>query len=117
MSIDWDGLVLGPVMGMFGEGDAGAPASLPTYHPKRGKPFRLTDAVFDAAYQLVTELGDGTTQTSAHPVLGVRASLFPVPPAQGDVVHIPSVRRHYAVTDPRADGHGHILLVLIEAEF
>lgn len=115
MAIDWDAELLGPVMAEFGEGRADVLTSLPLYYPKRGTAFRLRDAVFDPAYQQVTDLGDDTTSTSSHPVLGVRESLFAPPPGQGDYVYIPSADRTYAVKDPEADGHGHVLLILIES--
>ena len=40
MAIDWDGLVLGPVMGAFGEKIV--------YTPRGGVPIVISDAVFDA---------------------------------------------------------------------
>lgn len=114
MSIDWDVLVLAPVMAVFGEGVPADPTSWPLYTPRGLAPFRLADAVFDAAYQEV-ELQDDAAVTSRRPVLGVRVSLFPRPPAQNDQVYIPSVGRTFKVREPRDDGHGHCLLMLMEA--
>ena len=114
MAIDWDAELLGPVMSVFGEGVSTDLLSLPLYTPKGGSAFRLVDAVFDNAYHQVTELDDGSTSTSIRPVLGVRASLFLTPPRQDDTVFIPSVNKNFGVADPRPDGHGHILLILME---
>lgn len=115
MSIDWDAELLGPVMSVFGEGAPGVPSSWPTYTPRRGSAFQLPDAVFDEQYHRVVEQGDGSEVSTSTPVLGVRASLFEQPPAQGDRVLIPSNGKTYRVADAQADGHGHVLLVLIEA--
>lgn len=114
MAIDWDVEVLAPVMSVFGEGVPADPASLPTYMPRGLPPFQLADAVFDSAYQRITELADGSTSNTASPVLGVRAALFATPPRQSDSVFIPSVGKMYGVTDVEPDGHGQIKLILIE---
>lgn len=116
MAIDWDTELLAPVMAIFGEGSPAVPATLPLYTPQSGQPLSLPGAVFDQSYHRVVELADGSQGTSEHPVLGVRASLFLEPPRQGDVVYVPSVDQLYSVTDVRPDNHGHILLILIEAE-
>lgn len=118
MSIDWDAELLGPVMAVFGEGAPDNPASWPTFQPEGGAAFQLPDAVFDAAYRLVSDLGEGVTSSTLHPVLGVRDAHFKEPgrrqPQQGDIVVMASGKR-YAVADPQPDGHGHTLLILIEA--
>jgi len=112
MSIDWDGLVLAPVMGVFGEGAA---TGLPIYTPRGLPAFALADAVFDAEYEQVdVNPDDGTASTSRRPVLGVRVSLFPRPPAQSDSVRIPSTGKNYVVRDVQPDGHGHAKLMLQE---
>lgn len=118
MSIDWDGLVLGPAMSIFGEGSASDPSSWPTYYPKAGGRLRLTDAVFDEQYQRIFTLENGSTTSSSHPVLGVRDALFASVAGgarQGDGVRIPSTGKTYRVTDVQSDGHGHTLLLLVEA--
>lgn len=118
MAIDWDALVLAPAMAIFGEGQPSQPDQWPLFQPKGGAAFRLADAVFDAAYRRVEDLGDGTTSTSEHPVLGVRDALFAQPgrrmAKQGDRLTMASGKR-YAVADVQSDGHGHSLLILIEA--
>jgi len=112
MSIDWDDLVLGPVMGIFGE-DA-AHAGLPIYTPRGLPAFVLADAVFDAQYEQVVLDGEGSQQTTRRPVLGVRRSLFPRDPAQDDLVYIPATGKNYLVKNPQPDGHGQVLLLLME---
>ncbi len=114
MSINWDAELLGPVMAVFGEGSATDPLSWPTYTPKGGAAFQLPNAVFDEAYTQVTSLAEGSQDTTQRPILGVRASLFLIPPKQDDTVYIPSVGKTFGVADPQPDGHGHIKLMLIE---
>jgi hypothetical protein len=118
MALDWDGLLLGPVMDIFGEGQAGMPATWPTYIPKGGIPFQLRGAVYDEEYRRVVDLGDGTTDTSSHPVLGVRDAVFAergIEPGVGGLAIIPAAGRTLAVIDVQPDGHGHTLLILAEA--
>lgn len=116
MSIDFDKLVLAPVMGIFGEGQPADPTTWPTYTPRGGAPFALADAVFDAEYELVTVEEDGVPTSSRRPVLGVRMVLFPTgAPAQNDSVTIPSTGKNYIVSDVHPDGHGHAKLILMEA--
>ncbi|MCW2521750.1 MAG: hypothetical protein JWO63_85 [Frankiales bacterium] len=112
MAIDWDSLVLGPVMGVFGEGEASDQTSWPLYTPVGGAAFRLADAVFDRFYADVETEGDSEV-TTRKPVLGVRLALFDVEPAQNDLVHIPSVGITFVVKDVRPDGHGHAKLILM----
>lgn len=112
MAIDWDDLVLAPVMGVFGEDER---TGLPIYTPRGLPAFNLADAVFDAEYEQVdVNPDDGTTSTSRRPVLGVRVSLFPRQPAQNDTVRIPSTGKTYVVRDVQPDGHGHAKLMLME---
>lgn len=115
MAIDWDAELLAPVMAVFGEGQATDPLSWPTYHPQGGLAFQLPGAVFDEQYQRTVALGDGDQASTQHPVLGVRASLFLNGPKQGDIVTIPSTGKAFGIADVEPDGHGHILLILIEA--
>jgi hypothetical protein len=113
MAINWDAMVLGPVMSVFGEGVSADQASWPTYMPRGAAAFQLPDAVFDRAYAEVTLEGDGSEATSRKPCLGVRAALFPLrDPQQNDRVYIPSVPGTFVVKDVQADGHGHIKLIL-----
>jgi len=111
--IDWDAELLAPVMGIFGEGTASQPASLPFYTPRGLPGFPLPDAVFDSEYRAVTELAEDARGATVTPVLGVRRSLFPLPPRQNDTVYIPSVDGTFIVTNVQPDGHGHVLLILM----
>ncbi|WP_157218675.1 head-tail joining protein [Flavisphingomonas formosensis] len=115
MSIDWDALVLSPVMAIFGEGD-GTDASLPTYMPAAGGSFALADAVFDREYLAVTTNDDGSENATRKPILGVRLARFAEAgvggPVQNDKVLIPSVGITYIVREVQPDGHGHALLLL-----
>lgn len=115
MSIDWDAELLGPVMSVFGEGMPGVPSTWPTYYPAGRPSFQLPDAVYDEQYHRVVEQGDGSEISTLAPVLGVREILFDRAPRQGDRVRIPSAGKTYRVTDAQPDGHGHILLILIES--
>lgn len=115
MAIDWDALVLAPVMGIFGEGDSADPLTWPLYTPRGGTPFRLADAVFDRAYSEVQIQGDGSAVTSRKPCLGVRDALFETPPRQNDQVFIPSVNMTFIVSDVQPDGHGDTRLILMVA--
>ena len=113
MAIDWDGLVLGPVMGVFGEGVPADQSACPIYQPTGLAPFRLQDAVFDRAYADVNLDPDLGETTSRKPCLGVRDALFPRAPAQNDMVYIPSVAITFVVSNVQADGHGHSKLILM----
>lgn len=113
MAIDWDEMVLGPVMGVFGEGVSEDQSSWPIYTPVGLDPFALADAVFDRAYADITIEGDGSEVTSLKPCLGVRLVLFARDPVQDDTVYIPSVPGRFIVKDVRADGHGHARLILM----
>ena len=119
MAIDWDGLVLSPVMTIFGEGDETDPSAWPLYTPQVGDPFRLACAVFDREYLDVQTNGEGSQISTQRPMLGVRLTLFPPPlgdlpvsPLQGDRVFIPSVGITYIVKEVRRDGHGEAKLML-----
>lgn len=106
MTINWDKAVLAPCESVFGE-----PA---TYKPAAGGSFAIT-GIFDRAYKEVGLIDFDVGANSTQPVLGVRASQFPSPPLQGDMVYIPSVNITYYVRDPRPDGHGSIKLMLSDS--
>lgn len=96
--VDWNGLVIGPLMEVFGE-----PV---TYTPAGGSPISLT-AVFDEAYTPVQLVADPSVM-SVMPVLGVQLSQMPVgydpENAQGDQF---TVRGHtYVVKAGKPDSHG-----------
>lgn len=115
MAFDWDDKLLGPVMEIFGEGRSADPSSWPTYYPSSGMSFQLQDAVFDEQYKRVFDLGGGATESTSSPVLGVRDNLFDAPAAIGDTLRIASNGKLYRVVATEPDGHGHTLLILMEA--
>jgi hypothetical protein len=103
MAIDWDGVVLGPVVTVFGE-----PA---LYSPADGAAYSIT-GVFDEAYQQI-RLEDGQIPiTTDLPVFGVRLAQFATPPRQGDQLSIVSNGTAYAIREVRPDGHGWAKLML-----
>lgn len=97
--VDWDKKLLAPLQGVFGE-----PVE---YRPRQGTPFSIT-GIFDRAYTVDVEPIDdnGPTVNTTRPVLGVRDSAFPSPPAQGDMLYIPRVRTLFKVADVQPDSHG-----------
>ncbi|WP_033063827.1 head-tail joining protein [Pseudomonas sp. GM18] len=111
MAIDWDKAVLEPLEAVFGEGKE--PDKRPMFYPAVGARYPI-DGVFDAAYRDVDLADPLVGATSAQPVLGVRLSIFEVPPAQDDQVYIPSVDKRFLVMDVRPDSHGWAKLMLSE---
>jgi hypothetical protein len=111
MAIDWDAVVLSPVMAIFGEGSGDV-----TYYPLAtigSAGFGLADAVFDEAHTVTLMDGDQPVST-VMPCLGVRQALFADyagEPTQGAQVRITG-KGLYVVRDPQPDGHGHVLLLL-----
>lgn len=101
--VDWDAVVLGPVVGVFGE-----PV---TYVPAAGQPITVS-GVFDEAYTEVIVGGDGIPVTSVMPVLGVRIAQFPQLPRQGDTLTVQRTGERFTVREVRDDGHGCAKLML-----
>jgi hypothetical protein len=98
--IDWDSLVLGPLMEVFGE-----TTQVQYTRVQLGQTFSV-DGIFDEAY---TPGGQGELQLmSARPVLGVRLSQFPADydpeDAQGDEFIVRG--RTYVVKAGKPDSHG-----------
>lgn len=117
MALDWDALVLAPVMAVFGEGDPVDDTMLPFYTPRGLPGFPLRDAVFDEQYEQVQVVdGEEPPSIARRPLLGVRTSLFPRDPAQNDRVRLPSTGKSYIVSSVQPDGHGHAKLFLMEAK-
>lgn len=114
--IDWDALVLGPTVRIFGE---------PVTYTSciTGQVFAIT-AVFDEAYMDLMpvssgsmDVGEPTQISTTRPVLGVQISQFLAsPPHQGDVALVRGAQ--YWVREVRADGHGSAKLLLnyVEAQ-
>ncbi|WP_317201480.1 hypothetical protein [Janthinobacterium sp.] len=100
--INWDKVVQGPLMGVFGEAVR--------FMPFGGTPFN-TSGVFDEAYRDV-ELAGGMGVTTEQPMLGVRLSTFPASPAQDDLLTILRTGETFKVKEVRPDGHGWAKLML-----
>src|SRR5262245_13852016 len=96
--IDWDALVIGPAMDVFGE-----PV---IYTPATGSPFTI-HAIFDEAFVPVELIGESDV-ISVRPVLGIRLADFPVgydpQTAQGDRYTVRG--RTYVVKAGKPDSHG-----------
>lgn len=108
MAIDWDGFVLGPVMGIFGDAVI--------YTPRGGTPIPIADGIWDEG-ATTTVITDGEEVTIQTPLLGIRvAALNGIVPAQNDRVQIVKTGMVYLVANPEADGHGHVLLRLMKAQ-
>lgn len=105
MAVDWDEMVLGPLMAEFGED------TQPVYTPAGGVSFPI-DGIFDEAFTEVVLLDDGSRVASTFPVLGVRIAQIPNGPRQGDRVSIAKVNTTYVVREVRPDGHGEAKLLL-----
>ena len=104
MTVNWDALVLGPLMGAFGDSV--------TYRPAAGGSFVIT-GVFDDAYLKEVMFEDasmGVTEISA--VLGVQLSQFASIPAQNDQLSVARVSTTYVVREARPDSHGGMKLLL-----
>lgn len=103
--INWDDLVLGPVMAEFGEEVI--------LIPRGGAPIIISDAVVDEENIDAMIDQDGQTVNLPKPVIGVRAAaLGGYDPKQNDRVTVTRTGRSYIVKNPNPDGHGHILLLL-----
>ncbi|MET3135531.1 hypothetical protein AAKU55_005842 [Oxalobacteraceae bacterium GrIS 1.11] len=106
MAIDWDKLVSGPVMAVFGEAAR--------FLPVAGAPFDIQGA-FHEAYKSVDLVG-GMGMTSEMPALGVRLADFPARPLQKDRVTIAATGLHgggtYVVKEVQPNGIGGAVLLL-----
>jgi hypothetical protein len=122
MPIDFDALVLGPCIGIFGQ-----PA---IYMPGTGGTVGVA-GVFDEAF-LETKFEGEAPVSNARPMLGVRASMFPgTLPVRGELFQIGGTINGAAplgvgvtmtggaywsvIEPPHADGHGHLKIFLMLA--
>lgn len=101
MAIDWNGLVLAPVLGIFAE-DV-------THQPASGDAWTAT-GVFTEGYQALSMLEDGTPITTEIPRLGIALADYPAAPVQGDTFTIRGAV--YTVAEVRIDSHGRADLIL-----
>lgn len=104
MGVDWDALVIGPVMGVFGE-----PV---VYSRLVGLPLSIT-GVFDDGFTEVDPVSRPGLMSSK-PTLGIRLEQFPpdfdAKEAQGDWFTVVRTGKTYVVNDGEPDSHGHALL-------
>lgn len=108
--IDFDKMVLAPLVKVFGQ-PSGA---VPSFQPDAGgAPYDL-DGIFTKGFkaQSVGEDGFPEWNTTA-PTFGARALDFQAPPKKNDMVTISGTQ--YIVTDVRPDGVGWLVLALKEA--
>jgi hypothetical protein len=104
--IDWGAVVMGPVVGVFGELITYTPAAdSPIY---TGAPFSIT-GIFDEGYSPSDPLADPSVST-AQPRLGVQLSQMPAgfisELAQGDTFTVVRTGRRYIVKLGMDDSHG-----------
>jgi hypothetical protein len=107
MAVDWDAMVLGPTIEVFGEDQD----KRPIYTASDALPVEI-DGVFDEAYREVDLVDTGTGANTVMPVLGVRLVQFVRPPRQGELITVPKVGKTYVIKDVRPDGHGWAKLML-----
>lgn len=102
--VDWDNLVHGPVLGVFGE------AARVQYTPAAGAPF-FVDAIFDEGARPI-QIVTGPEVNEVAPTLGIRLSQFPAGfdarNAKGDSFLARGVT--YVVKDGKPDSHGWAIL-------
>lgn len=101
--IDWDSLVIAPLMAAFGQ-----PV---LYQPVGGTAFTI-NGVYDEAYRDVQAISDSAEISTTMPVVGVRVADFPSPPKRGDKLVIVATSDQFIVKDVRPDGHGEAKLML-----
>ncbi|QJD91801.1 hypothetical protein HH213_17925 [Duganella dendranthematis] len=100
--IDWDALVIGPCVGVFGE-----PV---IFTPVGGDPVEI-DLVYDEGNKDVA-LAGGTPLNSSNPIVSGQMSVFPVEPQTGDRILIKGTGEEFAVSDVDDDGKGGVVLSL-----
>ena len=105
--IDWQTVVTGPCIGVFGE-----PV---LYSPAAGAEIQIS-GVFDDAYKEVDIL-DGMGIPTESPVLGINLADLSMAPKQGDQMTILRTGEIFTVKKVRADGHGAALLFLNSASY
>ena len=112
--IDFDGLVIGPCVGVFGE---------PVVYTEPGHQSQAVAGVFDRVNLELEPMGGGRGQepmsvgaagnvTARKSVLGVQVSQFHAEPVKGATVVLPMRHLTYVVTEVRLDGRGGALLEL-----
>jgi len=104
MSINWDALVIGPTMAVFGE-----PI---TYTSAFQDPVTIT-GVFDDAWLAEAMFEDGSSGvTEVSAVLGVQLSQLPFTPRPNDQLVVQRTGKKFIVREMRNDSHGWAKLLL-----
>lgn len=107
--VDWDALVNGPCLDVFGE----TPELRPSYVPPGGGVPVFFDAAFDDAYVAILEGAEGPEVTTIQPILGVRLAQFAAGhPRQDGQVTVPRVGKTFLISNVEPDGKGWALLRL-----
>lgn len=108
MPIDWNAVVIGPLIGVFGE-----PV---VYTPFGGGAAFQISGVFDDAYLKEVLFEDASSAvTTMSAVLGVQLSQFPSVPVQNDSLKVISTGSTYIVREVRTDSRGGAKLLLSRA--
>jgi hypothetical protein len=102
VGIDWDRMVLGPTVQVFGE--------KVWFTPVGGQTKDLW-LVYDEGNKDIP-LAGGTSLNSSNPIVSGQVSAFPVEPAQGDQIMIDRTGDVFVVGDVNEDGKGSVTLSL-----
>jgi hypothetical protein len=115
MAIDWDRMVVGPCVSVFGVGDRSNPTPIPYVSTQDGSEFFI-NGVFDEAYHEVG-VDDGMPFATVQPVLGVQLSSFPcgIVPKQDDTLILPGGKHVVRNVEPDSHGWAILRLNLLEA--
>lgn len=100
--VDWDAMVTGPCVAIFGEDVDYTPAGGATV---------TVQLVYDEGNKDV-DLAGGMGVNSSNPIVSGSLSVFPVPPQQGDTLVIRSTGQAFVVKDVNEDGKGSVVLPL-----
>jgi hypothetical protein len=109
MPINWDEKLFAPVHAVFCDEQP------VTYLPVTGSPFPIADAIFEEAYQAVTELVTDPAVITETPAITVRLATFPAGslPQQNDRIRVPSMTSIYMVREVQLDRHAGTALLLL----
>jgi hypothetical protein len=102
MGIDWDRMVLGPTVKVFGE--------TVTFTPAGGQAVDV-QLVYDEGNKDIS-LAGGSSLNSSNPIVSGQLSAFPVEPEQGDTVLIVRTGDLFVIADVNEDGKGSVTLSL-----
>ncbi len=104
MSVDWDALVVGPTVSIFGQIVTVYQSGLAEYH---------ITGVFDEYSQILDAQDSGVVGANVTvPVVGCRVSDFKRTPAKGDKLKMSGNGKSYTIKNPVFDGKGGVKLEL-----